>query len=107
MAIETLFSTTGYGRKTHLIIDGVDACNIRWSYPLLVWDCGGEVSPAQVELFKKGIDPDNHLCKRCMRRVVAHLTQRATDGLIGYVNKHNPLDALCTCPECWGKLARR
>lgn len=79
MAIETLFSTNGYGRKTHLIIDGVDACSIRWSYPLLVWDCGGEVSPVQVELFKKGIDPDNHLCKRCMRRVVAHLTQRAPD----------------------------
>ena len=28
----------------------------------------------------RGIDPDNRLCKWCMRRVVAHLTQRALDG---------------------------
>jgi len=40
----------------------------------------GTVNPAQIPLFAKGIDPDNRLCKWCMRKVVAHLTKRAVDA---------------------------
>lgn len=76
MKIETLFSTNGDERKTHLIIDGVDSCHTRWQNSFLAWDGGDEISLAQVELLKKGIDPDNRFCKWCMRKVVARLNQK-------------------------------
>ena len=35
------------------------------------------------------------------------LTQDAPDLVVRAETQHNPLDALCTCRECWSKLAKR
>lgn len=39
--------------------------------------------------------------------VERNLTQDAPDLAVRTETQHNPLDALCTCRECWSKLAKR
>jgi len=74
MTIETLFSESDYARKTHFIIDGFFACHVPKKYVWFLWDSGGEiVSKGQLELLKNGIDPDNRVCKYCLKKAMKYL----------------------------------
>ena len=76
-----LYSVFSQSRKTHISPNGEGDtfCRAEKKWSWLVWDCGGEMSRLQVGLIEKGIDPDDYICKTCMRMAQAHLTKRAVD----------------------------
>lgn len=77
ITIESIFSSYGYGRKTHLEIDG-EGCHIAKSRPDLLWDNGGQIDQRQYRLLLNGDMPADTVCKWCLRRAKRHLATAST-----------------------------